>query len=331
MSGNLRPSKSPLQNSPYVCTRKRKMHGSRRSSVDTCSTEASSKHVMAEKKTKARHSMPALPSTPSASYLLSSGANWEHRAQESPRLLTISTDHSTDFSLVSLDPPITQAVLSEIDIPRLKHDLVFRHHLNFDPKIAFRLNTQGPQAEGRRERAVEYWRAIATEIALWSAHGQSIAACPLSRTSCTSLPRPRPRSFPQGTALRLPRLFGAVRDILKHSFPSKEWPAIDARLDVKFLMQQLERGICDFTALSDWLGNFLRHFCSPTRDRLLHTMTSAIRLGVENAETDSIIHGLITILELLQGMNLVSWPTVLILESMDLTANFCSRTLPIIQ
>ena len=308
----MRPSKSPPQISLHVCARKRNMHGSRRSSVDTCSTEASSQHGSTEKGGKARHSMPALSSTPLASQLSSSEANWEHLAQETRRLLTTGTDRATDYSFVSLDPPITQAVLSEIDIQRLENDLVLRHHLNFDPKIELRVNAQGPQGEERREREHEYWQAIATEISSWLAHCQSIAACPSSRPSSILLPRLEARSFHLGTIPRLPRLFGAVRDILKHSLPSEEWPAIDAGLDVNFLMQQLEHGICDFTALGDWLGNFLRCFCSPTRDRLLQTMTSAIRLGVENAETDSIIRGLSAIFEILQGMNLVSLPTALI-------------------
>lgn len=309
MGGNLRPSKSSSQINLPVFAMERKTNGSRRSSGDTCSTKASSKHVNAEKGRKTRHSMPALSSTPLASHLSSSGVNLEHLAQETPRLLTTGTDHSTDISPVSLDPPITQAVLSEISIPRLENDLVLRHHLNFDHRIEFRVNTQGPQAKERQERARKYWRAMATEIALWLAYCQSIAACPSSRLSCVSLPEPGARRFYQGTALRLPRLFGAVRDILKHSLPSEEWPAIDARLDVRFLMQQLERGIYDFTALSEWFANFLRRFCSPRRVCLLHTMTSAIRLGVENAKTDSIIHGLTIIFEILQGMSLVSWPT----------------------
>ena len=305
------------------------MHDSRRNSVDTCSTESSSKHLSPGKDRKIRHSMPAPPSTPLASHLSSNGAKWEHLAQESPRLSTFRANHSTHFSLVSLDPPITQAVLSELDIPRLEKDLVLRHHLNFDPRIELRVNTQGPQAEKRRERAHKYWHALAAEITLWLAHCQRTAACPSRRPLCIPLPQPGPKGLPQGAFRRLPRLFGAVRDILKHSVPSKEWPVIDARLDVQFLMQQLEHGICNFTALSDWLGSFLRRFCSPTQDRLLHTMTSAIRLGVENAERDSIVHGLIALFEILQGMNLVCGPTVPILNPIDLTIQYCSRTLPI--
>ena len=305
MSGNLRPSKSLPQKGAHVCTWKRKMHDSRRSSADTCSTEASSKHVIAEKDRKPRHSMPVLSSTSLANPLSSSGASWEHLEPESPSLLATSTDQSTGFNSAGLDPPITQAVLSELDILRLENDPVFRHHLNFDPQIEFRINTQEPQAGERREREVEYWDAMATEITSWLAHCQSIAACPSSGNPCVPLFAPGARSFPQGSTSMLLRLFETVRDILKHSLHPREWPSIDASLDIGFLMQQLEHGVCDFTALSHWLAKSLRRHCSPKQDRLLHTMISAIRLGVENADANSIVQGLITIFEILQGMNLV--------------------------
>lgn len=320
MGGNLRPTKSPSAKTPHLCTENGILHDSRRASVDTCSTEASSKHMIAEKDRKARHPMPAQSSNSFASHISSGGGNWEQLAQESRRLVTTGTNYSTDFSLVSLDPPITQAVLSEIDFPRLEKDLILRHHLNFDPEVQFRVNTQGPQAEERREREIKYWHALATEIALSLEHCQRITACPASRP------------FPWEAAPRLPRLFGAVRDILKHLSPSEYWPVIDARLDVGFLMQQLEHGICNCTSLSDWLGNFLGRFGSPTRDSLLHTMTSAIRLGVQNADVDSIVHGLIDIFEILQGMKLVSWPpTVFILHPNDLTTDICPSTRLIIR
>lgn len=330
MSGNLQPSKSPSQNNPHVCTRKRKMLGSRRSSVDTCFTEASSKRVSAENDVKARHSMPGPSSTPLASHFSSSGANWEYLAQWSPPLPATSTNQSTDFSFVSLDPPITQRVLSELDLPRLEQDLVLRHHLNFEPGIELRLNTQGSQAEERRELEIEYWHALTIEITFWLTLCQRIAAGPSNRPLRISLPGPGPTTSPPGPAARLSRLFGAVRDIMKNLLPSEEWPVIDARLDVRFLMLQLERGICDFTALSEWLGKFLRRFCSPTRDTLLHKMTSAIRSGVENADVHSIVHGLITMFEVLQGMKLVSWPTIPMQDSVHLITNICFRTPPII-
>ena len=302
MSGNLRPSKSLPQNNPHVCTGERMAYG-RRSSVDPYSTDISTKHATAQQPGKARHSMPALPSNSSTSNFSSSEANWEHSAQESPCLLFTSSKPSSNLKFVCLDPPVTQEVLSELDTLRLENDLNFRHDLNFDPEIEFRVNTQGPQ---RQERECEYWHALATEIALWSAHYQRNADSHSGRPLSISLPSQGVQSFPHAWPLRLPRLFGALRGILKHLLPSEQWPTIDAALDVRLIMQQLEHGICDLIALSDWLSNYLRRFCSPTRDSLLDTITSAIRLGVENAKTEHILHGLITTFEVLYVMNLVS-------------------------
>ena len=268
--------------------------------------------------------MPALQSNTSTSE-----TSWEYPAQESPRLRALSPDHSTSLGFASLYPPITRALLRELDIPRLENDLVMRHHLNFDPEIKYRVDTRGLRAEEKRERACQYWNALTTEIAMWLAHDQRVADSHSNRPLRTSWPRAEVGSFPQGAVLRLPRLFGTIRDILKHVLPSEEWPIIDAAVDVRLLMQQLEHGICDFIALSDWLGNYLRRFCSPARNRQLHTMTSAIRLGVENAETDSVVDGLITVFEILQGMNLVSWRYSLNLKSTNSTTDVCSRMLPI--
>ena len=328
MSGNLRPSESLPQNNPPVCTRKPPTPNSRRSSMDICSTEVSSKHVTAESPRNARHSMPALPPNPLAPHLTNSGAHWEHSSQESPDPLNTSPNCSTDIGFVSLDPPITRAVLRELDIPRLESDLILRHHLNFDPEIEFRVDTQGRQAAERRERACQYWDALATEIASWLSDSQRITDSHSSQPLYISIRSPATRSFPPVAASRLPRLFGAVRDILKHLLPLEERPVIDAALDVRFLKQQLEHGVGDFMALSDWLGNYLRRFCSPTRHCLIHTMTSAIRSGVENAETDSILDGLIAIFEILQGMTLVSWSRGLNLKLISLTTNVCPRMLP---
>ena len=303
MGENLRPSKSLRQNNPHMCARKR-MTSSRRSSMDVCSTEILSKHVTAEKPRNVRHSMPVAPSNPS-SYFTSRDGDSEHLAQESPHL-PISTNKPTNLAVVSLDPPITRALLRELDISRLENDLVLRHHLNFDPESEYRVVTKGPAAEERRERSCQYWRALSVEIALWFGYFQRMNNSHSSRPLCISLPTSGTPSFPQVATLRLPRLFGAVQDILKHLLPSEEWPIIDAALDVRLLTQQLEHGVYDFRALSDWLGDYLTRFCSPMRDFMAHTMTSAIRLGVENTETSNILDGLKTIFEMLQRMSLVS-------------------------
>ena len=306
MCRNLQPSQVPLQDDPRVRARQMGMHNRRRGSGDTCSTEASVERVLPDKDANTRHSLPALLSKSSASHLSSSGDNYEHLAQTPPSPSTASTSHSADSGSVSLYPPVTKAVLREIDIPQLKDDLLLRHHLNFDPTIRLRINMHGQQVEERRKRTREYWHALAIEIGSWLAHCHRTAACPFSRPRCISLPKTKAPGFAQRAILRFPRLLGALRDILKHLLPFEKWPVIDARLDVGLLMQQLEHRACDFTALSDWLGNLLKPFCSATRGDLLLIMSSSIRFGVENAEIKHIVTGLKTMFEVLEGINLVS-------------------------
>ena len=300
MSGNLPPSNLLPQHD--MCNRKRTTY-SRRSSVDPCLMEASFNNVTAEELRKAKYSMPALPSNSLESQQVSSGNKWEHSAQELPRLLATSEIHSSGSNSISLNPPITREVLSELNIPRMENDLNYRHDLNFDSESELRVNTQGPRAEERRERQCEYWHALAAEIAMWLAHYQNHSSSPF----CVWSPNARVQSYSSYEPWRLPRFFETMKDILKHLLPYQDWPMIEAVLDVGFIMQQLEHGVNDFVALSDWLSNCLRRFCSPTRDRMLDTMNSAIRSGVENANIDSILYGLMTMLEVLQGMNLVSW------------------------
>ena len=321
MGGNLQPPKSLSQNNSHVCARRRLTPNIRRSSTDACSTEISSLHVPVEKLRKERHSMPSVPSNPSPSHSTTSEGDRELAPQGSDNSLTASPNHSATVGTVSLDPPITRAVLKELDISRLNNDLVLRHHLNFDAGIEFRVETQGTEAEERQGRARQYWRALQIEIAWWLRHFQRRNNSHSSRTLRISSPRPRDSSFPQVATSRLPRLFGAVQDILKHLLPCEEWPIIDAALDVSLLTQQLEHGVCDFVALSNWLGDYLRRFCSPMRDCMVHTMTSEIRMGVENAEPSRITNGLVIIFETLQGMSLVSSSGGLIVYLMSPTTD----------
>lgn len=306
MSENLQPSKSSRQTHPYACLGS-DLQGSRRSSMDTCfvdpSSKPSSKLIVPEKHAKARHSMPVRPSTPLPSHTSSSGSNCEHPPQELPLPSSTGTDNSTNISFVSLDPPITQKVLSELDIPRVVADLAFRHHLNFDPEPQFRVNAQRPRAKKRRERKIGYWRALVAEIESWLEHCRKTAPCSSKLTSGSS---PEARGSHPGPGARLPRLFKAMAEILKHALPPRESPVIDAGLDVNLLMQQLEHKVCDFTALSDWLGNLLRPFCSRRRYCQLHEMTSTIKSGVENADGRAIVSGLDTLFGILQDMRLVS-------------------------
>ena len=96
--------------------------------------------------------------------------------------------------------------------------------------------------------------------------------------------------------------------ILKSLMHEDEWDAIDARLDVDLLIQQLKNRAFDLVALSDWLALVLRRFCSPKRYQSIDVMTSSIRLGVERVEAQLIATGLISMFDILETIKLVSEP-----------------------
>lgn len=96
--------------------------------------------------------------------------------------------------------------------------------------------------------------------------------------------------------------------ILKSLTHEDEWDAIDARIDVDLLVQQLKNRAFDLVSLSDWLAVLLRRCCSTKRYQAIDMMTSSIRLGIERREAQLITTGLTIMFETLESSKLVSEP-----------------------
>lgn len=129
--------------------------------------DASSKCVSAEDR-KMKHLRPMSPTAREASsHTLVNADEIEHAKRQSPRVSDESSRSNFTFDplrclpIANLDPPITQTILTELDVPRIMDDLAFRHHLNFGLSITFRPNLNGPGAQERTKRAIEYWDAMA--------------------------------------------------------------------------------------------------------------------------------------------------------------------------
>ena len=201
----------------------------------------------------------------------------------------------------SLDPPVTKASLGELDLVRIMNDPKLRHDLNFEREVAFRPNVYGSKGIQKIRHANEYWEALVVELAVY------IVRC--YRTS-------NPRAVLSGWLLRpalisnvrwrLPRLFETIRDILKTLVPATESTAVDQRLDVDLLMQELDHGTCDLVALSEWLGRLLLGSCSPLRDPSVTEMVSKIKQGVELNNARILVDGLKLLFGVLETMKLVS-------------------------
>lgn len=205
----------------------------------------------------------------------------------------------------SLDPPITRETLSELDWDQISNNLLLRHDLNFEPHIQYRPNTHGPRGQERMTQTYLYWEAMTVVIEVYLA--EKGGKCLNHTQTCSRNPIPSPKSQHQHRQIseRFPRMLEAVRETLKTIVPEKEHHAIDSRLDVDLLMQQVEHGICDFISLGECLASLLRRFCYPERDHLFDDMTARMRLGVLESDAQLIVNGLRCAFNILEIMRLV--------------------------
>ena len=229
-------------------------------------------------------------------------------------LLTIGRLHGLHLSgpnleylwSANLDPPITKASLSELELVRIINDPRLRHELNFEREVSFRPNMCGDRGKRKKLEADVYWEALIIEFAIYIIQHQCEFSGPSVSGSSTPSPWLQRPSLLQGVPLRLPRMFKAIQEILKTLVPAAEWSAVDERMDIDLLLQQLERGVCDITTLIEWLGALLVCCCSPQRDPLVTDMVSKIRRGFENDQPSLLVKGLRDLFGVLELMKLVS-------------------------
>ncbi len=205
----------------------------------------------------------------------------------------------------SFEPLISEETLCELELRRISKDLLLRHDLNFDRNISYRPNTHGSRGQQRTIQSLEYWNAIRKELDILLTNEYTSSSIEPSHNTVSSTQACN--SCAPGLP-RLSRMFGAVRMILKRLVHEDEWDAIDARLDVDLLIQQLKNRAFDLVALSDWLAVLLRRSCSSKRYQSIDVMTSSIRLGVERVEGQLIATGLIHMFDILETIKLVSEP-----------------------
>ena len=277
MNGGLAPTDSTIshKNPLQMCEKEGKAPGERLPSTIKCFENAKTTHVMIKQK---RGNASSLASSPKPWQISVEARGMAQTGWGHDSVPGDSSEYGASCS-TGLDPPITRESLSELDLPRILNHLSLRHDLNFDREISFRSNMSGPRGRQRAKQAFEYWDAMAAELAVWFDY----------------------RQIP----LRLPRMFGAVRQILKTLIPAQEWPEIDIWLDIESLMQGMRNGSFNFTALIEWLGALLRRSCSPVRDHLVDLMISTTERGMQRADPCLITDGLLHLFGILERMRLV--------------------------
>ena len=210
-----------------------------------------------------------------------------------------------------LEPPITKATLSELNLERFSTDPQLRHDVYIDRNVSFRPMVNGPAAKAKRQQANWYWDALVIEFAVHFARSKIAIEMPGCSKSTTS---PWLRlTNPDWAPMRLPTMFCVIKDIAKTLVPQLEWTTVDARLDVPLLIQELEQGVCDVHGLVEWLGALLLGSCSPMRDSFVEEMVARVQEGVKTANARVIVDGLRDLFGVLEIMKLVG-PLLLTLD-----------------
>nr|XP_023907931.1 uncharacterized protein LOC112019648 [Quercus suber] len=203
-------------------------------------------------------------------------------------------DAARCFEEAMLEPPVTADSLAELDLPRIINNPKLRHDVNFDRELHFRPNVEGHKGEGKARSADAYWKALVAELAVYA------AALSAQRAEQDSRRCVHWADIIVKAQRRLPKMFEAVRDILRTLVPEHEQESLDSRFDVELIMQEIAHGKCDLISLSEWIATVLKAHCAPMRDEMVDQMKARIQHGAgENSHailTDG-LRQLITILE----------------------------------
>lgn len=196
------------------------------------------------------------------------------------------------------EPPITPESLTELDMPRIINNPRLRHDVNFDRELHFRPNLDGSKGKEKMMKAEDYWKALEGELFMYG--------FVQGRMRDSSQPQDEVywKEVLAGSEKRLPKVFDAIRDILKTLVPDYDQNAVSERLDSEFTMQQIKNGVCDLIDLANWLAKILKNHCAPMRDQMVDRMQAEIKQGAAEEKADTLVNGIRQLLTILEAMKL---------------------------
>ncbi|CAM1503929.1 Fc.00g015200.m01.CDS01 [Cosmosporella sp. VM-42] len=186
-----------------------------------------------------------------------------------------------------LEPPVTKASLSELEVSKIINNPKLRHDINFDPELHFRPNVDGDKGKRKHDRASVFWTALKEQLlefvvdrpSFYEKHGMGDDWC-------------------------LPKLLKAVKEIIQTLVPQRDREFLDEGLNVDLVMQQFHRGIADLEKLALWLSGVLKSHCAPMRDEWVDSMYSQLSNGNASNDMDDLVNGMRSLLSVLEAMKL---------------------------
>jgi hypothetical protein len=215
---------------------------------------------------------------------------------EQPETQPSVEELAQDFLYATLTPPVTKQSLSELDMQSIITNIKLRHDVNFDRDLSFRPNLDGVKGQKKEQTADKYWAALIAELELYKRLFQGTPPIPQAKLE----------RFARGAQRRIPILFQTIRDVIKSLVPDSDHSRVDEHLDVPLLMQEIQRGVCDFVRLAEWIARLLKEHCAPMRDVWVDEMVALTRQGAATQDSKQIVIGLKTLFAILEAMKLVS-------------------------
>jgi hypothetical protein len=192
-----------------------------------------------------------------------------------------------ELRVPSQEPPVTRAMLSELDIVRIAYHPRLRHDINFDPNLHFRPNLDGESGRKKVQKANDFWNCLQSQLEAFVAN---------------------PVGFERelgGQEWCLRSTLQAIGEILGTLVPPEDRSAVEEILNVELLMQQFRRGVADLEKLAEWLANTLKLHCAPMRDPWVDEMATYLTVGNRKRDISLLVYALESLLNILEAMKLV--------------------------
>ncbi|KAI0010642.1 T-complex 11 [Xylariaceae sp. FL0662B] len=186
-----------------------------------------------------------------------------------------------------LEPPVTKATLSELDVNKIIHNPKLRHDINFDPELHFRPNLDGEKGRRKQDKANQFWNALGDQLQLFVVNRDEFM-----------------RRFRQGEEWCLPLLLKSVKEIIQTLVPQRDRLHLDEGLNVELIMQQFSKGMADLEKLASWLSGVLKSHCAPMRDEWVDEMYNQLTNGNKTNNMEELVQGMRSLLSVLEAMKL---------------------------
>ena len=188
-----------------------------------------------------------------------------------------------------LEPPVTKATLSELDVNKIVHNPKLRHDINFDPDLHFRPNVDGEKGRRKTQKADKFWETMRIQLRDYLIDREQFE-----------------RDLGE-TQWCLPATLKAIKGILETLVPQRDRCSVEETFNTDLLMQQFRKGVADLPRLASWLSQLLKCHCAPMRDTWVDGMVTEISKGDQEGDVALLVLGMRNLLGVLEAMKLVSY------------------------